>query len=97
MEEEERTKSRMQNQNEGVVVVAWASHVRAETRIRERYSKLGGVGGWAGGDRRTEGGKQAGTRERLLHEEALAGRGFRFAGRRLFLDLAETELKHFGC
>ena len=36
-------------------------------------------------------------RERLLHEEAFAGRGFGLAGRRLFLDLAETEFKHFGC
>jgi hypothetical protein len=44
----------------------------------------------------TESGKQAGTGERLLHEEALAGGGFVFAGGRLFLDLAETELEHFG-
>jgi len=49
------------------------------------------------GERRTEGGKEAGTRERLLHEEALAGGRFGFGGRRLFLDLAETEFEHFGC
>jgi len=35
-------------------------------------------------------------RERLLHEETLAGWGVGFAGWRLFLDLAETEFKHFG-
>ena len=45
----------------------------------------------------TERGKQAGTREHLLHEKALAGGGVDFARRRLFLDLAETEFEHFGC
>ena len=48
-------------------------------------------------ERRAESGKQAGTRERLLHEEALAGGGFGFGGRRLFLDLAETEFEHLSC
>jgi len=43
-EEEERTKSRMQNQKEGVVV-AWASCVRGKTRIQERRPELDGVGG----------------------------------------------------
>ena len=50
--EEERTKSRMQNQKEGVV--AWASRVREKTRIQERRSKLGSVGRQAVGERRVE-------------------------------------------
>ena len=40
--------------------------------------------------------KQARRGERLLHEDALAGGGFGFAGGRLFLYLTETKFKHFG-
>ena len=64
-EEQERTKNRAQNQKEGVV--AWASRVRRETRIQGRRSKLGGVGGWAVDDKRTEGVKQAGTRKNVYY------------------------------
>lgn len=35
--------------------------------------------------------------ERLLHEEALVGGGFGFAGGRLFLYLSETKFKHLSC
>jgi len=51
--EEERTKSRMQNQKEGVV--AWASQVREKTRIQERRSKLGSVVRRAADERREKG------------------------------------------
>ena len=84
----------MQNQNEGVV--AWASRERGDPdpgkapQIRRRRG--------VSGRREEEGGRKASrTRGRLLHEEALAGGRFGFGGRRLFLDLAETEFKHFGC
>ena len=57
---------------------AWASHVRGgggETRIQEKRSKLGSVGGWAADDRRTESGKQAGRREEVyyMRRHLLAG------------------------
>lgn len=46
---------------------------------------------------RTERKANRNGRKRLLHEETLAGRRVTPAGGRLFLDLAKTELKHFGC
>jgi hypothetical protein len=76
--------------------VVWASQVGGEAQIQRRRSKSGGVGRWAVDDKGRGSEKQA-RRERLLHEEALACRGVRPARRRLFLDLAETEFKHFGC
>jgi len=54
-EDKERTKSRTQNQKEGVV--AWASCVRRKSRIQIRRPGLDGVWGWGGDDRRTESGK----------------------------------------
>ena len=69
---------------------------RLETWTQQRRSKLGGVGGWTVDDKRRESGKHARESERLLHEETLARRGVRLAGRRLFLDLAQAEFKYFG-
>ena len=55
-----RTKSRVQNQKEGVV--AWASCGGGKTLMQERRSKLGGVGGWAVDDKRTAESKSEGGR-----------------------------------
>ena len=73
----------MQNQKEGVV--AWASRDLDPTKTLQIR--------WC----RRVGGEQAAGGARLLHEEALARRGVRLAGRRLFLDLAQAEFKYFGC
>ena len=92
--EEQRTKSRMQNQKKVWWLGRLAQEGSPDPGKTHQIRRCMGTGGKRWKERNRKASRK--RRNRLLHEEALAGGGFGFAGRRLFLYLAETKFKYSG-